>query len=183
MVRKDGSSFRCTMVVYDVPSGTKLKKNPPDIFRKCGFAINLSCWVVPDTKLPKPYIAYLREQGADVRMVRFDEAEEQTILAMAHESLEKQVGVIRKFLGAKIGEAEVILKKAERQHDVNLTNKAIARAKATIRRATFYMNAALEAALAFDILADVEELYQGLGKAIAAKTKAWVIDEVLKEAK
>lgn len=158
---------KACLVVYDIPTGAKVS-SPGHKFRKIGVRINLSCWVVPTHLVPFDYLNELEARGSKTAVVNFDEDEAEKILSLAKEALIKEVNFIQSSFVDSCGRAQRMIAaagmSAEERQDRQL-NSSLARAK---RRLGF----AQEAALAFDLLGDVQELINGTQKAIGAQFEA-----------
>jgi hypothetical protein len=138
------------------------------VFRRIGVRINLSCWVVPQQRVPWDYLKEIESFGSKTAVVRFDEDEAASILKLAREALCKELDFIRSSFSASCARAQVMVSaagmSAEERQDKQLND--------SLKKAQRLLGWAQDAALAFDLLGDVQELFNGTQKAIAAQFEA-----------
>jgi hypothetical protein len=77
------------MLFYDIPSNSGIP-NPSRHLRSRGVRVNLSCWVLPESRVPYALLNELSQEGATWHVVRFDPAEAHKLARMAFESLRKE---------------------------------------------------------------------------------------------
>ncbi len=162
--------MKACLVVYDIPSKAKCKL-PGSVFRPIGIRINLSCWVVPHQLVPWDYLEEIRGYGATTEVVRFDEDEAKKIRNLAHDALRKEISDIYDSFATSLKRAETWVPAAEA--GVDPEEKRELKVKIILQKAKRHLRYAQEAALAFDLLADVEELLKGRKEAIAAEYDAF----------
>lgn len=82
--------MKASLLVYDVPAALDID-NPSGRLRRLGVRINLSCWAVPDDRMPWVYLQELKDAGVSWHVVAFDAGEAQKIAGIAAEAIEREV--------------------------------------------------------------------------------------------
>ena len=171
--------MRSVLLVYDVPTNLKIT-NPSEKLRALGFRMNLSCWVIPEHLIPWDYL-YELPISVSWEIVRFDEKEKGKLRDLARKALEREAGQIRAAMEESIAKAQAKLAKVAFPDEALMckarraTQIGLARAKRLLRKAE-------EAALAFDLLAEVNEAYGATRHAIGAAQAAYFAVEENEEA-
>lgn len=174
---------QAVMLSYDIPSGVKWGLDHRKVLRKIGLRINLSDWILPAERIPTKLIEQMENRGANVHVLRFDETDAPKVKRLAIERLQQQIKDLRDRLGESLDEAASKLKQAEKEQSADLSEKAVLYARAALKRTERYIAEATEAATAFDILGEVDELFKAVSKKVVGGLKLWVLDELLKEEK
>ena len=162
------SSRRAHLLVYDIPSGKMA--NPSAMLWRFGARINLSCWVIPDSRVPMLPLDKWAEKGVRAELVRFDERDGDTILRLARTALLEEVGRWREVLDSAQKKVREECDKvtgvgdAQRQQ----AKKAGSLASFHLQRAKKFAVAAQECALGFDLMGDVALVVDGLREVIKA---------------
>lgn len=169
---KESKFKAATMLVYDIPQGSKIP-NPSDVLRRRGVRINLSCWIIPDDRVPFTLIDELKKGGAVVYTVHYDTMELDKIKALAFDLLKQEVARIRATLGATLAKSIIRYAKAKEQSSADGVNSTTQYVKFGLRRAKHHLNSAQESATAFDILADANDLFNALRFELATQTELW----------
>lgn len=174
------------LFVYDIPSKSDLP-NPSNQLKRIGIRVNLSCWVIPESRVPYDLIRELDAGGATTEVVRFDESEREKLERLAKNALIAECGRVQKAFETSLATAEMALADDEERYEqrrmmgipaIGTTpsedeptpeDKREKRAKAAMNRAKRSLEAAKECAIAFDLLADVEELIAGTANAVKAE--------------
>lgn len=169
------------MMSYDIPSGAKVGSSPAWIMRKYGFRINLSVWVVDDKTLHRAikYGEFLTSKGANVKIREFSPKDEAQLKQDALDAVKADLDMLTQSIEDRIVKGEAKLAKAKELQSVDGTNESIrwVRSHLTwIRRA---LANSQEAAIAFGILADLQEIYDAFGKVIGAATAQWCLEKAI----
>ena len=159
------------MLCYDIPMGSKFP-NPSGDLRRFGFRKQYSTWIIPEHKVPWTLLdtwpAYVTRD-----VVRFDEGEEAKIRAMAFDAFNREATAIRDGMIASIAKAEAKIAELEAQSaSPDTVAKQREKVKGVLYTARVYLKKAQEAAVAFDLLAEVTEAYDAVHKAITAEYAA-----------
>ena len=175
------SELRACLIIYDIPDDSKLH-NPSDFFRRIGFRVNLSCWVVPESAIPYRFLRDLRTGGANVDVVRFDAAEGPRLVRMA-------VANIRKELADQVKRTRESLARAESQFLANSESpterdenerRYISRTNSQLKRLEVLMADVDNAARTFGFdparlnLGDARAAYDAYQTGVQAKSDAYV---------
>lgn len=171
------SATRAHLLVYDIPTGAKLR-NVSQFLWRIGARINLSCWIVPDKNVPLVPIAEWRAAGAVVEIVRFDERDGDQIIRLATQGLLGELQEIRNRLDAGIASVRDRLGRASAADESEL-NKLGAYRSGCLRNAKRSLVAAQECAATFDIMGEAGVLLDGLRDCIKAHDEisyAWFKD-------
>lgn len=168
----ESRGVRSVMVVYDVPQGSKIG-NPSSVFRSRGVRVNLSCWIVPETRVPWEYLKRMDEAGCRTETVRFDEHEQDRIRELAKRLLREEAARIQASLGKAILKVDEML--AEAPVDSPVWDKAVGNGRAAFRHASKHLKMAQEAALAFDLTGDLSDLWDAMGHAVESLQKGWSV--------
>lgn len=102
------TSLQCSLVVYDIPAYRGIA-NPSPVFRKIGFRLNKSVWVVPTHLIPWETLHDLQRQGSQCGDVKFDVTEAAAIQAMAIEALSRELAEARESLETTTAASEARL--------------------------------------------------------------------------
>lgn len=170
---------RFVMVVYDIPQKSHIQ-NPSDKLKRFAFRINLSCWIMPQYRLPFALIDSLKARGADVEVVRFDLNEEKAIRALAKKALAREVQELRESLADKLPEkmAEVQRMIEANEHTSETGEEALKGLDSFIKmrlwRAKRSIESAMEAATVFALTQDVSELFDAARADIAATNERFL---------
>lgn len=160
--------MKAVLIVYDIPADRKIR-NPSGRLRRVGVRLNLSAWMVREEHIPWDLLGEMRAAGARVETVRFDERDADRIKALARGALEDEARRIRETLGKSLteGAAKVAAKAGEAgtAESVSLYRKRVT------NRAKKLLAAAREAALLFDLTAEVAALMTGVEAAIRAEVE------------
>lgn len=160
---------RAHLLVYDIPTGRM--QNPSAMLWRFGVRINMSCWLIPDSRVALIPVKEWEAKGVKVELVRFDERDGETIIRLAREGLLNECARWREVLDtATNGVSELCSSVASVGEDQRaVAGKAGNLASFHLRRARAFAVAARECALGFDLLGDVEQVFNGLRDCIAAK--------------
>lgn len=82
--------MRVQMLVYDIPETSDLQNPSAELHRR-GIRLNLSCWAIPDGRVPWSLLSELSQGGATWYMVQFAQEEEVKICEMVVRSLTREV--------------------------------------------------------------------------------------------
>lgn len=77
-------------IEYDIPDASGVE-NPSYEFRRIGFRSTLSCWIVPEDRIPWNTINGMLSRGCTVNIVKFDSSEVGKIIDMANRALQRDV--------------------------------------------------------------------------------------------
>ena len=172
-------SIRAVLMVYDIPEGRSIG-NPANFLRKRGgFQINLSAWVFKEEELPTTYIEGLREKGANVETVRFDEAEHDTIIRLARQALEREAEKIRAMLTDGVAKANARFEDAKKLESADKVEAAVNYIKGRIRAAKQRLASAVHASLVFSLTGDVDAAFKGIESAIASEQESFFIERAV----
>lgn len=163
-----GRQFCC--VLYDVPQHSKVG-NTSGLFRRIGARVNLSCWVVPVALVPHAYLDKMRSLGCKVEVIRYDVSEESNIVRMAREAIEAEVRRIRDSVADTM--AAVAERIAKYKDNIDETEKAERLGEGAWCKAKKLLDDAQDAAMAFDILRDMQELLAAQRQAVASESEAY----------
>jgi hypothetical protein len=182
--------MRAVLLNYLIKSeaNKSIKIKPSTFLKKCGVRIDGSVWVIPEQAIPWEYLnEHLVGPGIQWWTHRFDESESGKIKKLARDGIAAEAERIQKSLEASLEKASARLAEVEATEATNVIRDEddltpVERAKcehnrfvrATLRLARKHLEAAQQASLAFDIVADVADLTNAVGKAIAAETEAWL---------
>ena len=166
--------MRSCFVSYDIPSSLKIA-NPTAKLRSLGIRMNKSVWVMPEHCVPHGYLDEIREAGAAVYIVRFDEAEQGKLLEMARRALESEAARIVKGMEESIARAERIMQPegflpvSEEQ-----TERYEKYMRVVLRRAGKELIAAKCASSSFDLFQTLEYAFTATAQAIKAAQDAFL---------
>lgn len=174
---------RCCMLTYDIPSSLDYP-NPSGRLRRVAVRVNLSCWIVPTSRVPQDLLDEFEDQRINYHLVSFDAKEKDTIHAIAQKAIEEETARLHGSLIKRIDDADIAYKEAQRAMEEttaldteNGRYKAIkdklTRTKAALLSAGDGLNAAIEAAELFDETMNVEHLLEGLKLSIASATASF----------
>jgi len=171
---------RAHLLVYDIPKGAI--PSPAAMLWRLGARINLSCWVIPDSRVSMLPLKEWAAKGVIVELVRFDERDGDTIIRLAREALQREALRWRDTLeeGTLVVRA-ACAKVTIGEDGVKQWHKAGGLASGHVRRARQFLSNATECALAFDLTADVAHVMEGLREMVKAKEE--VFAGLVKEAK
>lgn len=96
---------RPCLLIYDIPSSVSIA-NPSGFLRRRAVRVNLSCWVIPEERIPYKLLTRLREAGCTWHVVRFDATEADKLIVMVRQSLAKQAEEAVLRLGESIDGVE-----------------------------------------------------------------------------
>src|SRR5262245_3245684 len=82
--------LRPCLLVYDIPDAADLA-NPTPALRGRGVRVNLSCWVVPEDRIPYHLLAEMERRGATWHVVRFADDQLDKLVAMARATITKHM--------------------------------------------------------------------------------------------
>jgi len=172
--------INATLIVYDVPVG--VKASPPDYLRSFGFSINLSCWVIPTSCVPRA-VKYFEKLPASIcwKIVHFDSMENENIAKMAVEALQKEAQTIRESMEKTV--AKAVAKLDEIKNTFQDETKAVEvkrlqnTIKSRIKHAMKLLEKAEEAALRFDLMAEVEQAYKATAFGIQGYYQSWILEK------
>ncbi len=133
--------------------------------------------------MPFALIEELKKAGAVVYTVHYDTMELDKIKRLAFDLLKQEVARIRTTLNATIFTATERYVKAQRQSSVDGVNATAQFVKFGLRRAKHHLNSAQEAATAFDILADANDLFDALRSELATQTELWFTECAMQKEK
>ena len=166
---------QAVLVVYDIPQSVGFP-NPSGKLRSRGIRINLSCWIIPETRVPWALIEEMECAGVSVETVRFAESERDNLIRLAKNAIASEMGRVKAAFEKSVADAE---KKIVDVSVVGLNGgtqspeeKRAYRIKKGMQRAKRALVAAKEAAIAFDLLGDIEELIDGTTEAVKAEFDA-----------
>lgn len=162
--------MRHCMVVYDIPSVKKVAEriaNPSGMFRRFGFRANYSCWIVPEHNLPLMPLDELKEKGAKVEVVRFDESEYDKIMGMARSALREEAAGIRGTLQTTVHGIKTRYREALETRQPSDLDKAALYHYLNLRRIKQLMVSIQECCMAFDLTGDFADLFDALRKSIS----------------
>lgn len=173
--------MRALLLYYDIPQASKIA-NPSGQLRKCGIRVNLSCWVIPEHRMPWDY---LREHlsGVSWNTVRFDESEKEKLLDMARDALRRESARVIQSMHETVDKAQASLDKwidegpgsDEDAHPKHTPTELYGkRVKAALSRAKREARAAEECAIAFDLLADMGEAVNAIKHAIKSQLETFL---------
>lgn len=170
---------RFVMLVYDIPQKSHIQ-NPSDKLRRFAFRINLSCWIMPQYRVPLALVDELKGAGADVELVRFDLNEEKTIRTLARKALAKEVQALRESLTDSIPEklAEVQKMIETNEHATEQGQEKVKSLDSFVKmrlwRAKRSLESAMEAATVFALTQDVSELFDAARADLAATNERFL---------
>ena len=169
---------KAVLAVYDIPDAKKkFIRNPSPILRRIGVRINLSAWIIPVHLIPWPKFNDIRGAGAALEVVEFAEHEYDKLKILAREALEKEAGTIFKSLLRSIEAAKKAYRAAEGFESPSGEDRRTRLEKSTarlLRKSKKLLVCAEEAAVAFELTADVQTVFDGIRDAIAAKNEAFL---------
>jgi len=170
--KKMENDIKAILLVYDIPQGTGIA-NPSYILRGYGFRINLSAWIIPQSKIPYFLIERMRAKGCSVETVRFDERDTNQIRALGRSALTGEIKRIRRSLDESVTklQAKVANMDVDGERVLYYSEGARDYAEASLRRAKVALRKAEEASLAFDITADVKDLFESVQEHLKAKSE------------
>ena len=156
------------VLIYDVP--TDEKGTYSKIRSKIGqhaLRVNLSVWILDWAQKDRveALIKSIHEEGshADIRILKFDESSEPELMVMAREALSNQIEHIRVALTKRMKDLQVELTKAEEPAVIN------AKRRGAILHAKRELATAKTLAFTFNIMQDVDDLYQTSVKMVATE--------------
>ena len=155
--------------------------NPSDVLRRRGFRIDYSGWLIPTHLVPRTLVAEMREAGAQVTVLRYDMAQREEVLSLVKMKFIEEIGRIEKSLKESIETTAGKFDKARRIQSVDLVNSTVKFGRRAFNKAKRLMNTAQEAALAFGITRDAEELLDGKRAAIAAAAETFIAEHPAKK--
>lgn len=160
--------LKAVLYIYDIPRGKGF--NPSWKLRRIAIRANLSCWVVPETRLPelRRIDEKLRAAGADTKMVRFDEDEFDVIIAMAQEAISKDFQTVHELLTTGLTRLRALFEDVTYQ-DHAAYRFAHGTAYRMLGKSKKLADAAEECLLGFGLLGDFTEGLNGLRNLIAAR--------------
>jgi len=134
----------CSLLVYDIPEDSGIK-NPSSFLRRRAVRINLSCWVIPNDRVPWTRLNSMLKKGASWHVVKFDEAEAEKLALLAISAITNE---IRQVIRA----AQESESKAENNTSTPEGKRAYwARVRSSLYRAKLALQDAREAAKAFGL--------------------------------
>ena len=162
---------RFTECSYDIPKKSKCP-NPSKRLQRWAVRNQYSVWFVPDKNVPllMPIMNKLAERYPEVKVdwFRMDERDAEAILAKAKRELLKELAVRRSSLEDGINEVRERIESVA-SNDEKAMRRAERFAYVHLRRAKKFAVSAVECALAFDLLGDVQPLVDGLREVIKAR--------------
>lgn len=153
------TNVRAHLFLYDIPTNSKYP-NPSGLLWRLGIRANLSVWVIPDRNVVRLPIEEMKRAGARVELVRFDERDGETILRLARESIAKEVNGLRDSLKLAVQLAEDKYKGVATGDEAGI-KKVHGYGYRYLRQSKQFLVAAQEAALAFDLMGDLNDLFNG----------------------
>lgn len=90
---------RFFLIVYDIPQNSGVP-NPSGYFRQFGVRINLSCWIMPESAIPYPYLREMHRQGVRWEAVAFDPRENANLTRMAIQGIQDDIAGLRRRTAA-----------------------------------------------------------------------------------
>jgi hypothetical protein len=168
-VQNPPASVRAHLFYYDIPTHSKYP-NPSSALWRLGVRVNLSVWMVPDINVPRLPLKEMQAAGAKVELVRFDERDGETILRLAKEALTREVMGLRDGLRLSIQLTEQKYEGVATQDEDGI-KKAHGHGYRYVRQSKQFLDASKEAALAFDLLGDLQELFNGFRDVIVAEER------------
>jgi hypothetical protein len=118
------------MLLYDIPTNAPVP-NPSGRLRRIAVRVNLSCWVVPESRVPYHLLHDMAQGGASWHVVRFDTGEAGNLARMALDALRKEAdAAVRRALRSE-GRAADRAAEPEADPDayLNLVRRAVRRAE------------------------------------------------------
>jgi hypothetical protein len=163
---------RYAMVVYDIPSRLPGNINPSRGWRRFGFRVNLSCWIIPLDRLVAANPEAISSAGGDVKIVRFDESESAKIIDMARATITKDMLDEHAKVESAISRfrAEVASLVTGEKEEWKQARGRVCRA---LRQAQRFADDAFEAAVAFDLLQDVQQHVVAVHALVKAQSKVY----------
>lgn len=140
------NKLRPCLLIYDIPEDSDLE-NPSGFLYRRGVRVNLSCWVIPEERIPYWRLNQLREGGATWHVVRFADDQTETILTMVRESLAKQAEEARQRAEQSFANAQAEMPEQGETHCLN-------RNRATARRVSAMLADLAIAATSFGVSTD-----------------------------
>lgn len=179
--------MRAVFFSYDIPDSCRYP-NPSPKLSRVGARVNLSVWIIPEHLVPRELVADFERERIKYQMVRFDESESGKILTLARESLQARAEQIRRSMEGLIAVATAKLETVdpvegeEYAETVAKAHKKYDRyVKGLLRTAKRQATSAQEAAVAFDLFADLKDCLDATRQAIASETSSFVARTVLRE--
>src|SRR5262245_46907399 len=97
--------LRPCLLIYDIPEGRGIANPSRSLYRR-GVRVNLSCWVIPEERIPYYRLRELGMKGATWHVVRFADDQIEILLDMIRESLNKQIKDAETRLATSFDNAE-----------------------------------------------------------------------------
>jgi hypothetical protein len=165
------NATRFTECSYDIPKKSKCP-NPSTMLQRWAVRNQYSVWFVPDKNVPllMPIMNLLTKKYPEVKVdwFRMDERDAEAILAKAKRELMKEVAARRASLEDGLDEVRARIE-AVASNDEKAMRLAERFSYHHLRRAKRAATAAVECALAFDLMGDVKPLVDGLREVIKAR--------------
>lgn len=100
-------SVRCSLLTYDIPEKSGVP-NPSKQLRRRAVRVNLSCWVVPDDRMPHHLLESWDLTGVVYRVVPFDPAAADKLQQLARDAISETVRMLTDKLTKRVGKADQI---------------------------------------------------------------------------
>lgn len=138
--------MKAFLCVYDIPTHGEAR-NPSAHFRRRGIRINLSCWCVPEQRIPWNVLNTLSEQGAKWHLVAFEQGENEKLMNIV-------VDVLKKDVEQAVKTAQACEQRARQPHGTE-TEQAM--------REKYWRRSLAAVSRARRLLRDAEECAKGFG--------------------
>lgn len=182
------------MLVYDIPENKNdVVKNPSNILWWHGFRMNLSCWVLPTSRLDhyqiEQLMAHWRSHNIEFHVVEYSERSMARIRQIAQLKLDKEIRRTHTALIENIANADQALAEAmaelarqeaegkEVTNDERLAEEVYRhnQVRTQLREAGKRLDAVISCAEVFDSTMEVNHLIQGLRDALKVRTEVFNI--------
>lgn len=84
------SGLRPCLLIYDIPQRSGVT-NPSARLRRIAVRVNLSCWVIPESRIPYHLLSDMGNGGAVWQVVRFDDSEAGKLVKMAQAAMQREL--------------------------------------------------------------------------------------------
>jgi len=156
------------LLVYDVPKYLAQKVRPHLVLPNLGARINKSCWLVPAINLNRIPFEEWKQQGVDIEFA----CDHAGMVRLAKKGLLREVKDISTRMWAAVRKASKRYEEAQQNvNNEELLKDADHLAYVAMRRTRVAVAAAQEAALAFDITNDFEEMFEAVRQAMRAHSE------------
>ncbi len=180
-VKQMMADFRCVALSYDIPSANQVE-NPSGLLRRFSYRFNLSCWIMPEGRIPYDLLAAWDTADINYRTYKLDKGETDKVKEDAKKAIDAETRRIHASLIESIGDAQAIYDAAIAEvQDLQTGDATQARlmkaredkVRAALKRAGEGLNAAVECAQVFDQTENVKDAIEGLRLAIASQQDAY----------